>query len=82
MTMVNETQAVLKKSQVKLAGPRRIGPGQPLAAARTAAAPRAQIVEQDDSHALIEIICPCGAKALLHCDFAPAPNAAGGGDNQ
>ena len=76
--MVDKVQAVLKKSQVKLTGPRPIGPGAAGAAARRPPAPRAQIVEQDDSHVLIEVVCPCGARTLLHCDYAAAPAPARG----
>ena len=70
---------VLKKNNVKQAEPCSLG-----AAPRTGSAgsltpqPQASIVEQDENHALVEVVCACGAKSYLNCLF-PSSAAAGTG---
>ena len=64
---------VLKNNQVELGQPRRLGTA---AAPSGAAAPRpqARIVEQNDAGAIIELVCTCGRKTHLQCEYA-APSA-------
>ena len=37
-----------------------------------AAAPQAQIIENQADHAVIEVVCSCGEKVNLRCDYAGA----------
>jgi hypothetical protein len=67
--MDQEAVGVLKKSQVKLAGPFRLGPGG-AAGPPGAAVAHVRIVQQDDAGARIEVTCPCGRTTYLQCDYA------------
>jgi hypothetical protein len=67
---------VLKRENVRLNGPCRVGPNQASAArAAPARQPQARIVEQHADHAILEIRCPCGAVTLLRCEWAAGPAA-------
>ena len=68
---------VIKKAALKQAAPRRIS-GEP---AGTAPAPAstppaagkpvtARVIQQDGTHAVIEVICSCGQRIQLQCDYA------------
>ncbi len=46
--------------------------GEPAQTNDAAAAPQAKIIENHADHAVIEVVCPCGAKVNLRCDYADA----------
>ncbi len=62
---------VVKEANLTQAAPRRIssgpiGPG----AMPTGKPATAAVVQQDDTHAVIEVTCSCGRKIQLQCDYA------------
>jgi hypothetical protein len=71
--MTQAGSSVLKGSQVRLAGPQKIGQ----AATCAPDGATARIVEQSGGRAVVEIVCDCGRTIRLHCTYAdPAgPNA-------
>lgn len=73
--MAEAVRTVLKKGQVKLGEPYRLGGG--AAGAPGSSGARARVVEQGDAGALIEVVCACGRKTYLRCDYAPAEQAPG-----
>jgi hypothetical protein len=72
---------ILKKSQVKASGTVRLTPGH-VAPVRTTCSARAdvpqadlqprsaRIVESNDEYAVIEVVCSCGAKNHIQCNYA------------
>lgn len=61
--MDEPASGIVKRSRVKLAGPRSLGtPG--------SFRPEARIVRQDATGATIEVTCACGRKTYLRCDYA------------
>ncbi len=59
---------VIKKRVVKmLQEPRLIGPSRPQ---RVAAPAQARIAERTDAGVVIEVVCGCGQKTYLQCDYA------------
>ena len=61
---------VLKKNEVRLAEPCRIGEDAREAVCGPAAS--ARIVAQDEAGATVEVTCPCGWKVQLQCLYATA----------
>ena len=80
--------AVLKKRNIHLAPPAGAGRAPaPQAAASPSAGchtPVARIVRQTPTEAMLEVVCSCGRKTLLRCQYAQNPaapiGAAGGAD--
>ena len=75
--MVNSSTIILKRGQVKVEGTYKveIGPitGQPEGAAArpdSAVPLQARIAEKQQDHTVIELICSCGKKSYIQCDYA------------
>ncbi len=75
------TVGIVKKSLVKDAGRCSVGVAvgsgkQGFAAAANAAAgASARIVEQDARRAIVEVVCSCGKRITLQCEYAAGPAA-------
>ncbi|MCY2932038.1 MAG: hypothetical protein NTV86_21600 [Planctomycetota bacterium] len=83
------TQAVtvLKKAVVReapgvpLGGPSRTAPSPaPAGSAQTlrpgpAGEPQARILEQNETAAMVEVLCPCGCRIVLRCQTGSPPPA-------
>jgi len=74
---------IIKKDNVRMAeAPRQIGAAAPTApspapsAAAPATQPAAQLVQQNDSGAQIEVTCACGRRIRVQCDYAMGPGDA------
>ncbi|MHC4295410.1 MAG: hypothetical protein ACYSTL_07475 [Planctomycetota bacterium] len=67
-------QGVLKKKALKTGAPRRIGTGGQSAMSPTGGAftrsAQARIVQQNDTHAIVEVRCSCGRTIRLQCNYA------------
>jgi len=59
---------VLKKNQINMSGPRRVGQA-PASPVRPAAVGSARVVQQDERGAIIEIVCRCGETIRLRCSY-------------
>ncbi len=70
--MDQSSAAVLKKTEVKLTQSVQLGCAP---AGQGPHPPQARIVEQNDTDAVVEVVCGCGRKILLLCDCT----AQGGG---
>ena len=62
-------RAVLKKDMVRMSAP---GGG----AAAPGGQPAAQILEQDASHAVIQVTCSCGSTIRINCEHEADPDKA------
>lgn len=64
--MSEGTRAVLKKNIVRMsaAGGGAGGPG---------GQPTAQVIEQDASHAVIQVTCSCGTTIRINCEHEAGP---------
>jgi len=73
---------VIKRQKVQLAGAVRLsaGPAAPVrhsAPVRTASAAepiQARIVESNSDYAILEIVCSCGCKTHIQCNYANVGN--------
>ncbi len=63
--MDQSSAAVLKKTEVKLTQSVQLGCAP---AGQGPHPPQARIVEQNDTDAVVEVVCGCGRKILLLCD--------------
>lgn len=81
--MRDDTVKILKRDEVKLAGTYKVEIG-PIGAASAqadkrpgaAVVPRqVQVVEKHPDYAIIELICSCGGKNRIRCDYAKAGDA-------
>ena len=79
--MIGRSVKVMKKDGVKVGGSVRIGPEIGLAPVRmhsasracpptAAVAEQARIIESNAEYAVIEIICACGKKSHIQCNYA------------
>jgi len=72
--------SILKAGSVQVEGQVQleIGPAQSLQKPgnKNLSAPQARIVESQPDFAVIEIICRCGTKTHLRCEYAPGQSAA------
>ena len=73
--MQKTTGRILKSDQVKFEGRVQLDvphvqPNSPKGATATSVAPQARIVESHPQFAVIEIICSCGGKTHLRCEYA------------
>ena len=75
--MQSRTARVLKSNEVQwggsvkltIAGAGTTGPTSP----SVSAAQQAQIVENTEQYALIEVVCSCGTKTYVRCEYDKAP---------
>jgi hypothetical protein len=76
--MIHRLVTLLKADAVKMAEQSVvIVPGaSPAAAADQSAAREARIVESNDEYAVIEIVCACGGKSFVQCNFGDCPSPA------
>ena len=77
--MTETSGQILKSDDVKLEGRYRLEVVQdefervePAQANDPPAAPQAQIVESHADHAVVQVVCSCGAKVNVRCDYAEA----------
>ena len=79
--MIARCVKVMKKRGVTVGGSVRIAPGTGVAPVRTKAASRtssptagapqqARIIESNAEYAVIELICACGTKSYVQCNYA------------
>lgn len=79
--MIARCVKVMKKNGVAVGGSVRIAPGMGVAPVRTKATSRissptadtpqqARIIESNADYAIIEIICGCGTKSYVQCNYA------------
>lgn len=76
--MIHRLVTLLKADTVKM-GEQSIVVGQGAsagAAAGDSTAQEARIVESNDEYAVIEIVCGCGAKSFVQCNFGNQPSPA------
>ena len=77
--MIHRLVTLLKADNVKMAEqsvvivPGALAAG---AAAGDSAAQEARIVESNDEYAVIEIVCACGGKSFVQCNFGDRPSPA------
>lgn len=62
-------RGVLKKNVVRMTAPGG-------AAAPADGQPTAQLLEQDASHAVIQVTCSCGSTIRINCDYEARPDQA------
>ncbi len=77
--MTETSGRILKSDDVELEGRYHLGlvqdefeKGEAAHMNDAAAAAQAQITENHADHAVIEVVCSCGAKVNLRCDYAGA----------
>ena len=78
---------VLKSNDVKLEGRFRldVGQGVPTTANKRNAAsspPQVRIVENHPEFAVLELVCGCGAKTNIRCEYTDAPSTEQGPDQK
>jgi len=77
--MLAGTIEIIKKDKIKLSGTVRVIPGERNAPVRPTT-PRtvppgpvqARIVESSSDYAIIEVVCSCGCKTHIQCQYAAA----------
>ena len=80
--MIHRLVTLLKADAVKMAEQSVVidpgaSPGAAAgAAAGQSAAQEARIVESNDEYAVIEIVCGCGGKSFVQCNFGDRPSPA------
>ncbi len=70
-------QRTIKSEDVEICGTYSIGTGSsperaPGKNGAAGIAPQANVVERHPAYAVVEIICSCGSKMYLRCDYAAA----------
>ena len=81
--MLPKCVRVIKPDKMEISGTATIEPGagavqcRPLASSETAAAggaaiQQARIIESNDSYAILELICSCGCKSRVQCNYGTA----------
>jgi hypothetical protein len=79
--MEKNTERILKSSDVEISGRVQLGsiasgPGSAARSATTLAFAQATVVENNPEFALIEVVCPCGRKTTVRCEYTKAGQAA------
>jgi len=73
--MPHDTPRVIRSDEVKLAGRRRIGrDAQTDAPRQVPASARARIFAEDASGATLEVVCSCGKRTYVRCDYRQSPS--------
>lgn len=77
--MMETSGQILKSDDVELEGRYRLEVVQnefervaPAQADDPPAAPQAQVIENHADHAVVQVVCSCGAKVNVRCDYAGA----------
>jgi hypothetical protein len=75
--MTRATGQILKSNDVKLEGQfhldaSKAGPDSPKQKIAASSAPQVRILENNPEYALLEVICCCGTKMSLKCEYAGA----------
>ena len=79
--MSQDTPRVIRSGDVKLAGSRRIGCGAQADAPRhSPASVGARIFAEDASGATLEVICSCGKRTYVRCDYRRSMSQPGGAE--
>ena len=68
---------ILKSDEVKLEGrflldAAQAGPGSPKRQVAASSPPQVRILENSEQYAVIEVICSCGTRTSLKCEYAGA----------
>ena len=82
--MIHRLVTLLKADTIKMGeqsavvGQGALASSAPASAAGGSVAQEARIVESNDEYAVIEIVCGCGSKSFVQCNFGnqPSPVAA------
>ncbi len=74
--MAEFAKGILKNDSFQLGEPCSIGSSSALGVAvatPTAGAngPTAKLIQQDETHAVIEVVCTCGKTIQIQCNYAP-----------
>lgn len=79
--MPHDTPRVIRSDEVKLAGRRRIGCGAQTDAPRQGpASAGARIFAEDASGATLEVVCSCGKRTYVRCDYRRSPSQPAAGE--
>ena len=77
--MLPKCARVIKPDEMEMNGTAHIEPAAGTVACRTAASSeaagavqQARIIESNDSHAILELICSCGCKSRVQCNYETA----------
>jgi len=73
--MPHDTPRVIRNDEVKVAGRRRIGRGAQTDAPRQPpASVGARIFAEDAFGATLEVVCSCGKRTYVRCDYRQSPS--------
>jgi len=76
--MIQATSRILKSSDVEVEGQFHLDLGhlgQPASGNRNAATPKVRILENQNEFAVVEVICSCGRKTVVRCEYGNAASA-------
>jgi len=84
--MATAAGRILKSDEVTLEGrflldAAQVGSDSPKQQVEASSAPQVRILENHEQYAVIEVICPCGTRTSLKCEYAGAPAPAPAPDN-
>ena len=77
--MIQATSRILKSSDVEVEGQFQLDLGhacQGAPGSRSAATPKVRILENQNEFAVVEVICSCGRKTVVRCEYGNAASAA------
>jgi hypothetical protein len=78
--MIQATSRILKSSDVEVEGQFHLDLGHPAQPAQNnrnvAATPKVRILENQNEFAVVEVICSCGRKTVVRCEYGNAASAA------
>jgi hypothetical protein len=78
--MIQTMNRVLKSDEVEIDGRCNLGISRTVSQAQpgksgSIVAAKAKIIDNTSEYALIELICPCGKKTLVRCEYGNVPAA-------
>jgi hypothetical protein len=77
--MMQTTSRILKSSDVEVEGQFHLDLGHPAQSApnnkNAAAIPKVRIIENQNEFAVVEVICSCGRKTVVRCEYGNAAAA-------
>ena len=76
--MATAAGRIIKSDKVKLEGrflldPARAGSNLPKHQVAASSEPKVRILENHEQYAVIEVICSCGTRTSLRCEYAGTP---------